>query len=201
MKSLRLLLVLLSPMLLFLGCSKEKSFEVGSGSTTSQWEFTEGSNNFHGKVDTAYKTEIAAGVTALMLEGTSDDGTGLLTLGILGLTPTGTGVYVSPVVLFDYSKGTGTLYQNDISAAGQFTIEITRMDSASVSGVFSGKAKDSSGALKTITSGKFSAKLGSSNTPPVGTGQITVWSKAGCGSGGTGPIKVNLISGKAPAVS
>jgi hypothetical protein len=191
MKLLRLLLVLLSPMLLFLGCKKEKSIESG-GASASQWEFTEGSNNFHGKVDTAYKTEIAAGVTALMLEGTSDDGTGQLTLGILGLTPTGVGVYQTPVVLFDYTKGTGTVYQNDITATGQFTIEITRMDSASVTGVFSGKVKDSLGAQKTITNGKFSARFGSSNNPG-GTGQITVWSKAGCGTG-TGPIKVELVS-------
>lgn len=201
MKSLRLLLALLSPMLLFLGCSKEKSFEVGNGSSTSQWEFTEGSNHFHGKVDTAYKTEIAAGITALMLEGTSDDGTGVITLGVLGLTPSGTGVYQSPVVLFDYTKGTGTLYQNDITAAGQFTIEITKMDSASVQGVFSGKAKDSTGVLKNITNGKFSARFGSVNNPPAGTGQITVWSKTGCGSGGTGPIKVELISSIATITS
>ena len=192
MKSLRLLLALLSPVLLFFGCTKEKSFEVGNGTSTSQWEFSEGSNNFHGKVDTAYKSQIAAGVTALMLEGTSDDGTGLLTLGILGLNPSGTGVYQSPLVLFDYSNGTGTVYQNNITAAGEFTIEITKIDSVSVQGVFSGKVKDSTGALKTITNGKFSARFGSSITPPAGTGQITVWSKAGCGAGGTGPIKVEL---------
>ena len=128
MKSLRLLLALLSPVLLFWGCSKEKSFEVGNGSTNQEWEFTEGSNFFKGKVDTAYKTEVSAGVTALLLEGTSDDGTGTLTLGVIGLNPSAPGAYQSPTVLFDYSKAAGTIYQNDITATGQFTIEVTKID-------------------------------------------------------------------------
>lgn len=200
MKSLRLLLVLICPALLFWGCSKEKSFEVGNGSTTQEWEFNEGSNFFKGKVDTAYKTEISAGVTAMLLEGTSDDGTGTLTLGILGLNPSAPGTYQTPQVLFDYSKGTGTVYQNDIAATGQFTIEVTKIDSASISGVFTGKAKDSTGTLKTITSGKFSARFGA-GTPQSGTSQLTFWSKTGCGSGGTGPISVKLSNAQTGSIS
>jgi hypothetical protein len=198
MKSLRLLLALLTPVMLFWGCSKEKSFEAGSGSALSQWEFSEGSNFFKGKVDTAYKTEVAAGVTALLLEGTSDDGTGSLTLGIIGLNTSAPGTYQSPSVLFDYSKATGTIYQSDISAAGQFTIEVIKIDSASIIGTFTGKAKDSTGALKTITSGKFNARFGSA-TPQPSTAQVTFWSKIGCNA--SGPIAVKLSNGQSANIT
>lgn len=201
MKSLRLLLVLLSSVLLFLGCAKEKSFEVNNGLTNSRWEFSEGSNFFKGDVDTVYKNQVAPGVTAMVIEGTSDDGTGTITLGVIGINTTAPGTYKTPNVLFDYTKASGTLYQNDIGAVDQFTIEITKIDSASVSGIFTGKAKDSSGALKTITSGKFNGRFGSSGTPQPGTAQITLWSKAGCGGGGTGPISVKLSNGQTGSVT
>lgn len=191
MKSIRLLLALLSPMILFFSCAKEKSVEAGSGSSTSAWEFTQGSTNYHGKIDTAYKAEVGAGVNALLIEGTSDDGTGVITLGIIGLTSSGTGVYKSPNVLFDYSKAAGTVYQNDITAVDKFVIEITKMDASTVTGVFSGEVKDSTGAIKNITNGKFTARFGSSTNNPGANGQITVWSKSGCGTG-TGPVKILL---------
>lgn len=198
MKLLRLLLVLLGPVLLFWGCSKEKSFEVGNG-TLNEWEFSEGSNFFKGTIDTAYKTEVAAGVTALLLEGTSDDGTGTLTLGVIGLNTSVPGTYQSPSVLFDYSKQTGTVYQNDVTATGQFTIEVTKIDSASISGTFTGKAKDSTGTLKTITSGKFSARFGLS-TPQAGDAQIVFWSKSSCNAG-SGSVSVKLSNGQTGSIS
>src|SRR5215212_3593962 len=149
MKSLRLLFLLLTPMLFF-ACSKEKSFEQGSGTNTpSQWEFTEGSHFFKGKVDTAYVNDLGPGIKALLLEGTSEDGTGFLNIGIIGFNASAPGVYKTPSVLFEYSKASGTLYENDLTAVGEFTIEVTKIDSAGITGSFSGKVKDSTGAVKT----------------------------------------------------
>lgn len=196
MKSLRLLLVLVAP-LLFFGCSKEKSFEVGNNNTVSQWEFTEGSNFFKGTVDTGYVTDLGSGIRSLTLEGTSDNGTGFLNIVVLGFNTSAPGVYKTPAVLFDYSTATKTLYENDITAVGEFTLEITKVDSAGVTGVFSGKVKDSSGAIKTITNGKISAKFGAP-TPPA-KGQLTFWSKASCTAGGD--ITVRLSNNQTGTIS
>lgn len=198
MKSLRLILVLLSPVLLFLGCSKEKSLEVGNNSI-NEWEFFEGSNFFKGGVDTAYLTEISPGVTGFLMQGLSDDGTGTITLGVLGINTSAPGTYKTPRVVFDYTKASGTLYQNDITATDQFTIEVTKIDSASIQGTFTGQVKDSAGALKTIASGKFSARFGSVGTPQPTNAQVTFWSKTGCA--GTGPISVKLSNGQSGSVT
>ena len=189
MKSLRLLLVLLGPVLFF-GCSKEKSFEVGNTTTVSQWEFTEGSNFFKGNVDTAYVNDLAAGIKSLILEGTSDNGSGFLNIAVLGFNPSAPGVYKTPSVLFDYSNASRTIYENDLTAVNEFTLEVTKIDSSGITGIFSGKVKDSTGGAKTITSGKFSAKLGGSIQPPA-KAQLTFWSKASCAAGGNITVKLN----------
>ena len=69
---------------------------------------------------------------------------------------------------------------------------ITKIDSVSVSGTFTGKVLDSLGAPKTIVDGKFSAKLHNpSNPPPVGNGQLTFWAKQSCAAGGNITVKLN----------
>jgi hypothetical protein len=190
MKSLRLLFVLLTPMLFF-ACSKEKSFEVSNeNNTPAQWEFFEGSKPFKGPVDTAVIADLGGGIKTLVVEGTSDDGTGFLTLGIIGFNPLAPATYKSPNVLFDYSKSTGVVYENDLTAVGKFTIEITKIDSASVTGVFFGEVKDSTGATKTISNGKFSARLAKTSVQP-GTAQITFWGKNSCTAGGNISVKLS----------
>ncbi|HYE55045.1 MAG TPA: hypothetical protein VD996_09390 [Chitinophagaceae bacterium] len=188
MKSFRLLFLVLCPVLFF-SCAKEKSLERGSGNNvTSEWEFSEGSNFFKGKMDTAFVEEFG-GVNVLFMEGTSDDGTGFLNISVSNIDLSAPGTYKTPLVLFDYSKSAGVVYENDIAAINEFTIEITSINSNSVSGTFTGKVLDGQNASKTITSGKFSAKLGSSVTPPAGTGQVSFWSKNSCSGG---PISVKL---------
>ncbi|MGB8194853.1 MAG: hypothetical protein WCF67_23160 [Chitinophagaceae bacterium] len=196
MRLLRLLFVLLSPMLFF-ACSKEKSFEKGTAA--AQWEFQEGSNQFKGKVDTAYVVELGGGFKGFQFQGTSDDGTGLLSIGISGLNITAPGVYKTPNVQFDYVKSTGVLYENDLTATDQFVVEITAIDSASITGIFSGKVKDSSGADKTITNGKFTAKIVISGGGQPGTGQLTFWSKSSCTAGG--PVSVKLSNNQTGSIT
>lgn len=189
MKSLRLLLVLLSPMLLLWGCTKEKSFEQGNPNAQSQWEFREGSSQYKGGVDTAFLIDLGIS-KGLVIEGTSDDGTGLLTIAISGFNTAAPGTYKTPNVQFGYVKASGIVYQNVLSAVDQFTVQITSIDSVSVSGVFSGKVKDSLGGDKVIADGKFSAKLRNSSTPAP-NGQLTFWSKNACTGGGNIAVKLS----------
>jgi hypothetical protein len=78
---------------------------------------------------------------------------------------------------------------------------ITKIDSISVSGSFTGKVKDSSGVSKTISDGKFSARLKNTTVPPppVGNGQLTFWAKSSCGAGGN--ITVKLSNNQTGAIS
>ena len=196
MKSLRSLFVLLSPMLLFFGCSKEKSFENANNNLTSQWEFKEGSNQYKGKVDTAFLIDLGNS-KGFVLEGTSDDGTGVLTIAVSSFNTSAPATYKSPSVQFGYVKPSGIVYQSTLTA-DQFTVQVTRIDSVSVEGVFFGKVKDSLGADKTVADGKFTARLKNSSTPAA-NGQLTFWSKNSCTAGGN--IAVKLSNGQTGSVS
>ena len=189
MKLLRSLFVLLSPMILFFGCTKEKSFEAGNNNVNAQWEFKEGSNQFKGTVDTAFLVDLGAS-KGFVLEGTSDDGTGLLTIAISNFNTAAPATYKTPNVQFGYVKPSGILYQSNLAAIDQFTVQVTGIDSVSVTGVFSGKVKDSAGADKTVVDGKFTAKLKNSPTPAP-NGQLTFWSKATCTAGGNIAVKLS----------
>jgi hypothetical protein len=197
MKLRRLLLVLMTPVLFF-ACSKEKSFEQGAGTSTNQWEFTEGSNLFKGRVDTAYLVELGGGTKGLLFQGTSDDGTGLLGIGISGFNPSAPATYKTPNVQFEYIKSTGVVYENDLSATDKFTLEVTAIDSATVTAVFNGQVKDSTGAIKTITNGKFKARFKNTSTA-TGDGQATFWAKNSCTAGGN--ITVTLSNNQTGAIS
>ena len=189
MKLLRSLFVLFTPMILFFGCSKEKSLEGANNNVNAQWEFKEGSNQFKGTVDTAFLVDLGAS-KGFVLEGTSDDGTGLLTIAISNFNTAAPATYKTPNVQFGYVKPSGILYQSNLAAVDQFTVQVTGIDSVSVTGVFSGKVKDSAGADKTIVDGKFTAKLKNSATPPA-NGQLTLWSKASCTAGGNIAVKLS----------
>jgi hypothetical protein len=197
MKLLRLLLVLMTPVLFF-ACSKEKSFEQGSGTTVNQWEFTEGSKLFKGRVDTAYIVELGGSTKGLLFQGTSDDGTGLLGIGISGFNPSSPATYKTPNVQFEYVKSTGVIYENDLAAVGEFTLEVTAIDSVNVTAVFNGKVKDSTGAVKTITNGKFKARFRNTATT-TGDGQATFWAKNSCTAGGN--ISITLSNSQTGAIS
>lgn len=195
MKFYRLLFVLMMPVLFF-ACSKEKSFEQGAGTATSQWEFTEGSKLFKGRVDTAYLVDLGGTAKGLLFEGTSDDGTGLLGIGISGFNPSSPATYKTPNVQFEYLKSTGVVYENDFSAPDKFTLQVTAIDSASVTAIFNGEVKDSTGAIRTITNGKFKARLKNTTTPPPATtGQVSFWAKNSCTAGGDITVKIENQNG------
>ena len=205
MKYFKPLLTLLAAALVFLGCKKEYSVENGTGTNTgtAQWEFKESGVQFKGPIDTAY-VDTVSGIRFLTINGKSDDGKDQLILQVFtpDLKP---GTYKTPLSSFDYLRNGANLYQSDLAAVDSFSITITKIDTASVTGTFTGKAKDKSGASRTIVDGKFSAKFKTHSSvinPPVkDSGQVMLWSKSGCGGGtSTSPIAVS-IAGKSGQVT
>lgn len=205
MKRLKQFLVFATLTILVFACKKEYSVEnvLGATATTSQWSFTEGANKFKGPIDTAFVDTLNS-VLFLTLEGVSNNGTDNISLQVFapGLK---VGTYLTPQCSFDYQRSGSTIYQNDLTAAGAFTIAITHIDSASISGTFNGKAVDKNGAPVTITDGKFTGKFKTSSTlvtPPVtDSGQVMLWSKAGCG-GGTSTMPINVsVSNKSGQIT
>lgn len=190
MKGLRLALLTLSIFGLFYSCQKEKSFETGGGGAVkTDWEFKE-DKVYKGKVDTAYIEDFGTSVKSLFLEGTSSDGKQTLSIQVIAFDPTAAASYSSPQVLFQFLSSTASLYANDPTSTGDFTVIITKIDATSVTGTFTGKVKDTANAVKTIVDGKFSAKLKNTSTNPQ-DGQLIFWAKSSCTSGGNINIKLS----------
>ena len=160
MKFIKLLSFFLFGALIFVACRKEYSVETGGlgGITTSQWAFKEGSVQFKGSMDTA-RIDTVSGIATLTLHGVSDTSNQLLSISVFG-TSINVGSYTSPAVSFTYTDAAANvIYQNDVSTAGGFTLIITKIDTAGVSGTFSGSVKNAAAVVKTITSGRFSASF------------------------------------------
>ena len=169
MKFVKRLFIPVLGILLFAACQKEYSVETGGlGGTigSAQWEFKEGSVQFKGKMDTA-RIDTASGIAYLTMAGTSDSSNQLISFLVFG-TQIKAGSYPSPTVSFKYTDlSSNIIYQNDITAAGGFTLVIIKIDSTGVTGTFSGNVVNATSAAKIITSGKFSATFKKTTTTPV----------------------------------
>jgi hypothetical protein len=186
MKWISRMIMLLVATWTFQACQKEYSVENGGGvgSFASQWEFKDGTTQFKGPVDTAYIDDFGV-VKGMTIEGSSPNGLDAFILEIFAQSFT-VGTYKSPQALMSYLRnGTQVTYQVDPTVPNAFEVNITKIDSASVSGTFGGKVLDSSGQVKTITEGKFVAKLKSTVTPPPppGEGKVTFWAAESCSAG------------------
>ncbi len=178
--------------LLFGACSKEKSVDTGTTpGNVSGWEFKEGATAYSGKIDTAFIATNGA-FKQLSIEGTTADGTGTLFLTIVSTNLT-VGSYTTPSVYFQYALAGSPFLESDPTATGAFTVVITKIDSALVTGTFTGQVQDISGNPKTITSGKFTAKLAKQTA--LSNGQLMLWSKTACASGGNILVKVQGTTG------
>jgi hypothetical protein len=200
MKYLHRLLALLSISVAVFSCQKEYSLEnpTGSNTPTAQWEFKEAGVQFKGPVDTV-SIDTLSGFKFLTINGRSDDGSSQITLQVFGadLKP---GTYKTPFSLFAYIKAGNVVYQTDQTSVDSFTIVLTKVDTSGVTGTFSGKAL-SGNTSKKIVDGKFNAVFKGTTpvTPPStkDSGQVMLWSKAGCG-GGASTTAINVtVNGKA----
>lgn len=189
MKILKQVFWLTGAFILFFSCKKEKSLENGSGSVPTEWEFKDSTVLFNGKMDTAY-IQTSGSISSVILEGTSTDTKGKFYLEIFEVNITAGSTYKSPNVQFIYRENGATLYESVPANTDKFTVTITEIDADGISGTFSGEVEDASGTTKIITAGAFTASYGSTTPTPSGPGQLTLWSKQGCG--GTGSITVKV---------
>ena len=205
MKYLQRLIGLLTISAAIFSCQKEYSVENNGGNSnaTAQWEFKEAGIQFKGPLDSA-SVDTLGGYKFLTINGHSSDGTAQITLQAFGIDLK-VGTYKTPFSLFAYINASGStpVYQTDQMAADSFSIVITKIDSFGVTGTFSGNALSGS-TVKKIVDGKFTAVIkGSVVVPPVSTdsGNVVLWSKAGCG-GGTSTTAINVsVGGKASQIT
>ncbi|WP_152616755.1 hypothetical protein [Flavihumibacter solisilvae] len=156
-KSLPILLAV-ALMALFASCTKENSFEEGSGKANIYtWRFVEGGQEYSGIMDTAYVEEVT-GIKVLSAEGVSNDGMDNIMLAVGALNDIQPGTYTSPEALFNYLNNGNIKYEVDMSRMN-FSIIITSINSESVSGTFSGTVFGEDGSDREITEGTFTAPL------------------------------------------
>ncbi len=173
------------------GCSKEHSYEKSNPVLVSSWSFSEAGNSFKGKVDSAY-LDTLTNIIFLYIDGTADNGTDKLTLAVYGTT-INSATYVSPKAFITYVQNNKVIYESDANKT-DFSVNITDIDTASVSGTFSGKVMDGNGVEVTITNGKFSSPLKKGTIGTIPTGNLTVWSQASCNF--NDPVEVIINSEK-----
>ena len=145
--------------LVFFGCKKEYSYEIPGGGAggSYQWSFTEGASAYKGPVDTAFIDTLGT-QKQLTISGHSSDNKEIISLQIFADTIQ-VGTYKTNRCSFDYLRGGVEVYRSDLTAIDQFTINITAIDSISITGTFSGIALDTAKKQKVITDGKFKARL------------------------------------------
>ncbi len=203
MKYLQRLIVLFTISAAIFSCQKEYSIEnpTGSNTPTAQWEFKEAGVQFKGPVDTVAVDTIGT-YKFLTINGRSTDGNSQITLQVFG-ADLKVGTYKTPFSLFAYLTAGNPVYQTDQTATDSFTITITKIDTTGVTGTFSGNALSGNNGKK-IVDGKFNAVFKRATpVPPSSTdsGQVVLWSKAGCGGGtSTSPIAVT-VGGKAGSIT
>jgi hypothetical protein len=152
---------------LFFSCQKEYSLENPT-TAAGTWQFNDSTTLYTGNIDTA--SIVVNGPTKTMnLEGRSADGkqTFILNLYTIDSFTVGSSYKASlSQADFQYFNQSKTIYAADQSV-GEFIVNISAISNSSVTGTFSGLSEDSTGALKQITLGKFTARI---NLAGNGTG-------------------------------
>lgn len=191
------LLGFLATILFLFSCKKEISVEDGKipGNTETTWKFSSDGTQYNGDMDSAF-TQSAGGYTVLSMIGTgADNQPGELIIQIVGENIS-EAQYGSEQAAFQYSVNGQILYQKVPGQSGDFSVTITDLDSAFVSGTFSGVAYDTLGQQHTIIEGEFTAPRSSVSGPdPSEDGQLTVWASELCTDGSSIEILVNNQKG------
>lgn len=138
---------------LIISCAKEYSSETAIP-PNGNWQFSKENLQYSGYIQSVYKTN-GGNSNQLMLLGKSNDGSWTFQL-VLYADTIKTGTYKASQ--FESSLFFGNS-PNPIYRAGEqygeFIVNITKLDSSSISGNFSGTVQDSSYNSVQITNGKF----------------------------------------------
>jgi hypothetical protein len=140
--------------MILISCGKEYSSEQ-LRPATGNWQFTNGSSNYSGYLDTVYQT-IGVGSNVLYILGKTDDGSQYFQLKLYG-NSFAPGTYYSTQYQnsFSYNLPAKNIYTAN-ALTGEFVVNLEVLDSAKIQGTFSGTARDSANNLIQITNGKFS---------------------------------------------
>ena len=142
--------------MIFISCAKEYSSEQLRPATGS-WEFTNGSLHYAGYLDTVYQTK-GMGSNVMYIIGKTDDGSQFFQLKLFGNSFAPGAYYASQYQSsFNYRVPAKTIYTANAFSGGEFTVNLTLLDSSKIEGTFSGSAVDSTNNLIQITNGKFTA--------------------------------------------
>jgi hypothetical protein len=155
----------------FFSCKKEYSFE-NVITPAGTWQFKDTAKLYVGNIDTAYIG--TSGTTKTMnLQGRSTDGSQTFLLHLYAIDSFTLTTYKASISQtdFQYYTQAKTIYNAD-QFIGEFIVTITAIGNNSVTGIFSGLAEDSTGAVKQITLGQFTSRINLSGN--------------GTGSGGSG---------------
>ena len=176
---------------IFPSCQKEYSLEGGIKKfAAGDWEFKEGGTQFAGPIDSAYIETLSGNKKKMHILGTSLNGQQDFTLNLATPDSFTTGVYKASLLQADlqYKAPAKTLYLAD-QLVGEFTVFITSIANNHITGTFSGAAVDSSGVIKTITEGKFSANINLGNN--LGNGGTDATGNLGVSAGSCTPVVIS----------
>lgn len=172
MKLLRISCSFFLAVVLLNACQKEYSIENGNkGIVQGSWQFTNGSTNYAGNMDTIY--QIASGSTnELFLIGTSSNGTQNFEMHLFADTfKIGTYKASAFQSSFLYSSSGKSIYQAS-QLIGEFIVNITSLDDNHIEGTFSGSATDSTSSLVQLTAGSFNSTLANGIINPPSSGVL-----------------------------
>lgn len=134
-------------------CAKEYSSETPLAPDGS-WQFSQGSSNFAGTIESVYSTN-GGSYNQLMLTGKSNDGKRAFEITVYADSiQTGTYKASEYQCSLIYGPSTNPIYQAG-GPYGEFIVNVTKLQGTTISGNFSGLAKDSTGNSVTINNGKF----------------------------------------------
>lgn len=169
----KLLLFLAIPVLFFLSCAKEKSYEQGIDDNLAyetSWQFKDSSILYNGSA-TTYTLDATG--TEMDYVGSTKDGLGTFKMRLASASKLAQGTYQSGKgeVEFSYMSGGMPRFEADIDSVGEnLTVTILAIDSNSVVGFFTGTARNAAGVVVAVTEGKFNyRKAATGDSASVGT--------------------------------
>lgn len=172
MKHLRIVFSILVASVILNACKKEYSVENAFKATTSgSWQFSNGSTKYSGNMDTVYQTT-AGSTNELFLIGATANGSQTFSMRLYA-DSFKVGTYKASAFQssFTYSASSQVIYQAS-QLIGEFVVNITSINSNSISGTFSGTALDSASNLIQLTSGSFTSTFPNGSVNPSSTGVL-----------------------------
>ncbi|MEO9071041.1 MAG: hypothetical protein ABI261_08395 [Ginsengibacter sp.] len=172
MKHLRIVFSILVVAIILNACRKEYSVENTFKTTISgSWQFSNGSTKYSGNMDTVYQTT-AGSTNELFLIGSTANGSQTFSMHLYA-DSFKIGSYKASAFQssFTYSSTTESIYQAS-QLISEFVVNITSINTNSISGTFSGTALDSTGNLIQLTSGSFTSTFPNGSINPSSTGVL-----------------------------